>query len=448
MTRVNSLAGWFIVAIVALSPIPFGSNRPFFWAFSGILVGLASLLFLIAALRSRDDLRVPMERLRVFLLFWGALAAWLVIQALPLGGILGPFAFNLPDGTVLFSNSLSIAPNLTWLMLLRITSYVLLFFMAVQAGANSGRAKAMLTAIFWAIAVHAGFSLFQLTQLGDTILGFPKASYQGFATGTFINRNSFATFLAVGLTIGVSLLPNVVFGPKARNHSPGDAFFTSAVYVAGLVVISIALLATGSRMGLFAGALGVLVVALLALKSSPKPGLFIPVSLLFFVLAGAVTVWVFGQDTLGRVLDLGGSTTGRLDLYQQVMTMIGERPWLGYGGGTFELIFPSFFGPPLNLSVSYDKAHSTYLTLLAELGIPAALLVIVPVVLAFVMILFRQVASAEISPPRLVAIGAIIVTAVHSTVDFSLEIQANAYLLVALGGLAMSTVLNGSRSSR
>ena len=45
MTRLNDLLGWFIVAVVLLSPIPLGSNPPIFWAISGTLVGAAALIY-------------------------------------------------------------------------------------------------------------------------------------------------------------------------------------------------------------------------------------------------------------------------------------------------------------------------------------------------------------------------------------------------------------------
>ena len=442
MTRANDLAGYFIVAMVALSPIPFGSNRPFFWALSGTLVGLAAMTYFAVAILRDAPLRVPLRQVRAYAALWLALAVWLCLQALPLGAIFGSFEFKLPDGSTVLSDSLSLAPGSTWLMLVRMTSYALIFVLALQAGAKSSRARWLLIAIFWAIVLHAAFSLLQLTQLGDTILGFPKDSYLGVATGTFVNRNSFATFLAMGLSIGVSLLPGIVWSPLARNQSRADAVFRVAFYGAGLFVIVLAMLATESRMGLFAGAMGGFVVTLLVLRWLPRALIFIPAAIAVALTLSVVAIWVFGQGLLERVLDLGGATTGRLDLYQQVLVMIAQRPWLGYGGGAFELTYPSFFGPPLTLTLLYNKAHSTYLTLISELGLVGALLPILIFVLLLLRLVWKQLTVSEFNSPRLAAIGAIVVSAIHSTVDFSLEIQANAYLLVVLVGIGLASSLN------
>lgn len=444
MTRANDFAGYFIAAIVILSPIPFGSNPPFFWTLSGLIVGLASAGYFLVALRSNEALRVPLPKLGVHILLWLSVVIWLCVQALPLGRIWGGFQIEIGNGQFVQSQSLSIAPDSTLLMLVRTISYALVFVLAVQSCANGRRSHAVTTAIFWGIVAHAGYALIQLTQLGDTNLGFPKIAYLGNATGTFINRNSFATFLAIGLSLGAALVPAVILAPKARNARPGDTLFKVGLQFAGLFVIVIALLATQSRMGLFAGFAGLALVILLTLSRLPKAALTIPLAMVVGVLLFFAATWIFGQGVLTRALDLNDSTVGRLDLYQQVLKMIDLRPWLGYGGGSFDVAFPSFFGPPLNLSTVYSKAHSTYLTLVVELGLPVAILYILLIGLVVVQLTWAQFFSRELNAARIAALGGLVVVAFHSTVDFSLEIQANAYLLAALMGLGLVSTFSGS----
>lgn len=442
MTRANDVIGYFLVALVLLAPIPFGSNPPFFWTLWGLVVGLAATLYFAFALGGGRALRVPLSQMRFYLVLSVVLGLWLVVQALPLGVIFGPFPFTLPDGSTFAAHSLSLTPDSTWLMLIRLASYGLLFLLAVQAGANVKRARLLLTLLFWGIVAHAAFSLIQLTQLGDTTLGFPKTAYLGVATGTFVNRNSFATFLAIGLSLGVALLPGILFAPKARNQKAGDSAIRAIMYGGGLFVILIALLATESRMGLFAGVSGAFVSLLLILGRLPRAGLFIPLAIVIATTVATTAIWVYGQGVLDRALDLGSSSTGRLDLYYQVLDMIALRPWTGYGGGSFEVVFPSFFGPPLELTLIYSKAHSTYLALVAELGLPGALLPIALVATTFIRMIWVQLSQDEINGARIAALGSIVVVALHSTVDFSLEIQANAYLLVAVCGVGLASALN------
>lgn len=435
MTKANDLIGWFLLAIIVLSPIPLGNNPPIFWAIAGLLVGTAATAYLAFAARSREGLRVPLRSLRPFLLPGAVLCLWLVIQALPLGRLVGPFVFRGAAGQTVASETLSLAPGSTWMMLIRMLTYGLIFFLAAQIGANDRRARWMLKVVFWAIVVHAGFGLFQLTQLNDTILGFEKKHYLGVATGTFINRNSYATFLAMGLTIGAALVARNVISERARNERIGDVIYSVMVLLGGMFVIVVALLATQSRMGFFAGTVGVALVVLLTSRWLPRATLVFPLLLIALLAVGTGLAWYFGQGLLERVISLAGASSDRQAIYGQVFAMILERPWLGYGGGAFELAFPLFYGPPLSAELVIDKAHSTYLTLAAELGIVAALIPIGIVAWLFGRNAVRFWHDPDGAVLRLAAVGVIAVGGVHSIVDFSLEMQANAILLVALLGL-------------
>jgi O-antigen ligase len=438
MTKLNSLVGIFVVVLVAVSPIPFGSNRPFFWAIWGMLVGLVAVVYLFAAARSAGGLRIPLDRMKLSGGLWLVVIAWLVIQILPLGVLFGPFVIPLPGGQSITSNAISTAPGATWLMVIRLVTYGFVFLMALQAGANETRSTRMLTAVFWILVAHAGFSLLQLTQLGDTILGLPKIAYMGVATGTFINRNSFATFLAMGLCVGVALLPGIITAKRARNESVVDKALMVLLYLGGLFVIMVALLATESRMGLFAGVLGAFVVLLLELKQHRNRNILIPAALLVGAGSALAIVWTFGQGVLERALSLGGSSENRMDLYAQVWEQALTRPWLGFGGGAFSLYFPSYFGQPLRLDAFWDKAHSTYLALFSELGLVVGALPILAVCLLFGRILWSQFSSDRLHPARLAAIGVVLTCAVHSLVDFSLEIQANSFLFTAIVALGLA----------
>ena len=441
MTKINNLVAVFTVLIVAFSPIPFGSNRPFFWALSGILVGAISVFYFLNAARSHDGLRVSLHRIRFIVLLWLALCIWLLVQVIPVGSFLTPFAVTLADGAVIETNTISTAPGATLLMLIRIVSYGLFFLLALQAGAKDTRSSSMLMAIFWIIVAHAGFALLQLTQFGDTIIGLPKNSYLGVATGTFINRNSFATFLAIGLSVGVALLPELITRKLARNQSSVDRAFVVLVYVGGLFLIMMTLLATQSRMGLFAGVVGAVVILLLVLKQHHLWKFLVPAAIVGAVALIVITTWTFGQGVLERVIGLESAGNTRGELYAQVWEQVLTRPLLGFGGGAFQLFFPAYFGPPLSLNVFWDKAHSTYLALFSELGLIAGMLPIVATVVIFGRTLWAQVASVRLSAARLASIGAMITVALHSLVDFSVEIQANSFLFAVIAALGLAASL-------
>ena len=130
----------------------------------------------------------------------------------------------------------------------------------------------------------------------------------------------------------------------------------------------------------------------------------------------------------------------RWDLYGQIAEMIAARPWLGYGAGAFEIAFPLFHRPPVSVDLVWDRAHSSYLTLWSELGLVVGSLPILIIGLILWRLITTFVVRAKLSIANVAAIGAIVVVAIHSLVDFSLEIHAVALLFVALiaTGLAAS----------
>ena len=123
--------------------------------------------------------------------------------------------------------------------------------------------------------------------------------------------------------------------------------------------------------------------------------------------------------------------------------MVTIRPLTGFGGGAFELAFQAFREPPLSTDVVWDKAHSTYLTLAAELGLPMAVLSIglIGSIAARSIALLRHPSAGRRIP--LAVTGVAIVAASLSLVDFSLEIQANAYMFVAVLGLGFGYSFGG-----
>jgi O-antigen ligase len=402
--------------VVALAPIPLGSNRPALWSLWAVGIGLLAAAYGLAQLHAPASLslRRYWPEATLFL----ALLAWLCLQSLPIGA--GPLTHvALPETS---AAGISLDPGSTRLAALTFATYGVLFLLTSQAVADSRAAHAMLVALFAVIAGYAIYGLVNLTQLGDTLLGAEKSWYGGYATGTFVNRNAFATFLAAGLAIGVPLLA----ASTARRDAPAR-WLHPALVLLGLLFIAAALLATGSRMGAVAGGTGVLLGLALSLRRQSKA----PVWFALVALAAVAAVLaLYGAGTLERLL-LGHDDATRGELYRQVWAAIWQRPWTGYGGGSFAAVFPLFQHAPLPGDVVWDRAHSTYLALWFELGLGFGT---VPLLLV-AGLARRAVFGLRDPASRPVAAAALAVTAVfavHALVDFSAEIMANAFLLTAV----------------
>src|SRR5690606_38321648 len=121
--------------------------------------------------------------------------------------------------------------------------YAMLFFLVAQVSVNPHRGRQMLRFLFWVTVAYAVYGLVSLTQLGDTLLGLDKWAYLGSATGTFVNRNSFATFLAFGIAMGVAIAIELAVPDPDRPASARAALGELVLVLVGLVFVFAALLA-------------------------------------------------------------------------------------------------------------------------------------------------------------------------------------------------------------
>lgn len=448
-SKTNDLLARAILVVAALAPIPLGSNRPFFWAINAVLIGLLGLAYLVALWRSREPLRVGLGRLWPSAVLYGIVAVWLVVQALPLGqlaiadtAISGLLAVSTGEGVALTADAISLSPNSTWLMLLRWTTYGVLFLLVLQAGTRTHRRDMMLNVVVAVIVAYAIFGLASLLQFGDTLLSMPKWAYEGSATATFVNRNSFATFLSFGAVITVTMLAGTFV---RQDDGEGRRFVVDPIvliYLLALAAILAALFATQSRMGTLSGLIGCMVIVVLAQRRLRWRGgwlwLFLPVALV----AGGAIIYLYGQGLVERLGSQDSTADVRLDLYAQVIEMIRARPFLGYGGGAFEQAFQLFHRPPVSPDLVWDRAHNTYLALWSELGLVAGSIPILLVGTTAVRLAWNSARAGSDWTGRVAAVGVIVVAAIHSLADFSLEIQANTILFVLVLGIGASAAIS------
>ena len=437
--RINNQTMWLLLAILALAPIPLAGVLPGLWAIFATFMGLLLAVYSFRHYRLETELALPAKAYRREAICWGAMLVYLAVQILPLGLIL-PIGLSLADGSTLPLRQLSITPGTSTMLLVQAIGYATMAFLAAQISVRQSRARRFQVGLVIVVTAFAVYGLIALTQLQDTILGMEKWAYAGSATATFVNRNTFATFLSLGLVCAVALTINEVGTARQRSAGGFAAALMAAPAAAGAVLILTALFATQSRMGLFAGISGSLVVILLSLTRTERTAYRLPAILLTVLVAAGSIAWLYGQGVLDRLGSVDRDFDVRTDLYAQVWQLIMERPLLGYGGGSFEYAFPLVHQPPVSLDLLWDRAHSTYLTLWVEFGLVAGSLPMIAIGLALLRLVGHWARRATVSPSRNAAIGAIVVCAIHSLVDFSLEIQAVAYLFAAIVGAGLGSV--------
>lgn len=439
-SQLNDAVARLLMVVVALAPIPLGSNRGFFWACTAVVVGLIGIYYSYRLGRLDEPARYGFRHMRFSVALTALLGLFLVIQTIPVG-ILGPWAelvkaqlaITTPTGAILSPTTISVAPQATWLMLLRLATYAVFYVLMLQIATNHRRKAFVLHAALVIVTLYAVYGLVSLVQLGDTILGLPKWAYLGSATATFVNRNSFATFLAFGAVVAIALAAGkLVHGDEDGESVPMQRLDPIILlYLLAYAVIVAALLATQSRMGFAAAVAGSLAIIVLGVSHSAGRGRVFGL-VLVFALAIAIGLVTFGQGLLERLGSVESASDVRLDLYAQVIQMIIARPLVGYGGGAFELAFPLFHQPPVSADMVWDRAHNSYLALWAELGLVAGSIPIVLLIAAGARIVKGLGKVRPDWTAKLAGLGVLVIGATHSLVDFSLEIQANTLLFLAI----------------
>ena len=449
-SNANGPLMWSLLALLVLSPLPFGSARPFFWSFSAAYLGVVTFLYFGSLLLSGGRPRVTTTALLFPSILCTIFVGFLVLQMLPIGDWIGAFRIENFAGAPLSSESISIAPGATLMMLLRQLAYATFFMLMLQVAANRSRRRFVLKIVLWSILLYGIYGMVSL-QTGDTILGVKKWAYLGSATGPFINRNSFATYLAFGGVVSLALfigeLRKISMPETVGRVLVSNLFIYAITYTVLLLIV----VATNSRMGLAVTLAGSLVVLLSGLiHGGARRG---PV-LAFLGLAGlglAAALLYLSPGMVDRIGSVEMDALARTNLYQQVWEMILARPMLGYGGGTFELAFPLFHRPPVDVDFIWNRSHNTYLALWSDMGLVIGSIPIVVMVYFGWRIMRTSLRNKAAGQPsedwlaQTVAVAVIVLSAIHSLADFSLEIQANTFVFLALVACGASSTFQVSQ---
>ena len=132
------------------------------------------------------------------------------------------------------------------------------------------------------------------------------------------------------------------------------------------------------------------------------------------------------------------NSADRLAVYKLTMLSILDAPWKGFGYGTFEYVFPMYRDNSLSPYAFWDKAHNTYLEIIQGLGIPIAALFLLMLLLLALRCGHAALTRKSSATAPLVATAATVIVALHSFVDFSMQIQAVALTWTALLGAGVA----------
>jgi hypothetical protein len=275
----------------------------------------------------------------------------------------------------------------------------------------------------WLIAalISAVLGIFQYLGWSSYFGPAVNQTLPGEAFANLRQRNQYASLVNIGL---ISLFWLAQQRPMSRIQP-------SWVY-ASAVLLGIANETSGSRTGFFQ------LIFLTLICTFWRPRFLIGHQLLGLSwLAYCTAIWGLPKLTgingglLARAMDAGSSCSSRLVLWDNVLDLIKQKPWFGWGWGELDYAhYVTLYDGPRFCEI-LDNAHNLPLHLAVELGVPIALLACG----GFIWWVLGQRPWRETDPARQLAWGVLAVILLHSMLEYPLwygPFQMAFWLCIAL----------------
>jgi len=416
LTNTALLAG--ACAVLLLGPLAFGAVEP--WS---IFALEACIVLLLAAWAFRQwtngEIYVSGNPL------YSPMAAFLALVLVQ--WVLGTTAYR----------------HATYSHLLLYAAYGMMAFVVTQSLRRSSHFELMALLFTGYGGLLASFAVLQGLAPNGKIYWIRALEEGGAIYGPYVNHNHYA-----GLMELLTPFPLVLAATRFTDGNRKIAVAGIAALMAASIFLS------GSRGGMAAFVTQMVVLTVLLARNREK-GWRQPLMLgAFLAVVIAFLVWVGGNALTQRLASIHTETRQELSggirftIDRDCLHMLLKRPILGWGLGTFPIVYPEFRSFYTSLFV--NQAHNDYLQLLVETGLAGFAIAV-----WFLALIFRrgvgklkdwtETASGSLTVAALLGCVGILV---HSFVDFNLQIPANAALFYVLCAIAASAPLHESQRRR
>jgi O-antigen ligase len=308
-------------------------------------------------------------------------------------------------------------------------SYGLLCFLAGQTLVRGSQARSLALIFSLYGAALAGFALIQGISSNGRLYWIRQPRMGGWIYGPYVNHNHYAGLMEMLIPIPLVLSLTRLASAKSR-----AAAAAAAAVMVGTIFLS------GSRGGMMAIVAELVILAALLVKQ--KRGLRTAIGIgVFLALVAALLVWVGGPELSKRLATAGPSHSEipsdiRSYINRDGFRMFLKKPVLGWGLGTFPVVYPEFRTFYTNFFV--NEAHNDYLQLLVEMGLLGfgTMLWFLVTVYARATRKIRNWTGEMSGAVTLACVLGLSGILVHSAVDFNLQIPANAALFYVLCTIA------------
>ena len=296
----------------------------------------------------------------------------------------------------------------TWNAVLLWTTYLAAFFVALQVCASPERLRTFQRALLYFAFGLSVVSVLQFFTSHGKIYWLFDSEYKEEILGPFVNRDHYAAFIEL-------VFPIALF--EALTDRRRTLLNTA---IAGTMFASV--IAGASRAGSVLLVLEAFAVLLLAMVHGLGVRKLRPafLSLLLFTLVfGSVVGWT----KLWQRFQDPDPYKYRREMLESSIAMAREKPWTGFGLGSFEGVYRAY--ALFDDGTTVNHAHNDWAEWAAEGGLP------------FVAVLLLLAMWSIPRATRSIWGLGVISVFLHSLVDFNLQLPAiAAWIFVLLGGVA------------
>ncbi|MDB5653463.1 MAG: O-antigen ligase protein [Tardiphaga sp.] len=442
----NLISSWILFFVIAWAPFPFGSTGPTAIAFWCLLLAIAVTLL------STSELSRGQRWMIAGLLVIVAGYAFVLHEQLADRPWVAPFHPIWKKASEILGEpltpSVSIVRNGPIFALGATLANVMALLVGLVIGSDRMRSRQIMLVIATSGALYALYGVLSFLIEPGLLLWRDKKFYTSSVTGTFINRNSAATYFG-----SCALLWLLDLTYQVRRRIPHRRINWQRVIrdfpkfsareilppSGALLICLVALLMTGSRAGVALSLLTMIVAFTIFLKKDLPPRTGIWISLGFGVVLAFGLLQLFGERVSSRFDSQGLVDEGRIEAWKSSLRIIADYPWFGTGLGTFAQAFPPYRSPLISVRGIWDRAHSSPLELACDVGLPLAILVAAGWgVMQFILLrgCIARRRGGMMLPLAALAISALSLS--HSSIDFTLQIPGYTIPFFALFGAGLS----------
>jgi len=465
-----------LFAWLAWLPLPFGSvierARLPLIAVPLALCACAALLRLYA---TRDRTNTAQPTRAGILWLNGSLLFLLVgaLQLLPLSPSI--LQFLSPESSVIWKDAsgvaslagapvrgawpVSVDPRATSVEILRLAAILATFITSALLIRNDARRRVLATVLCLAAVFESLYGIREAALQRFEIWGWVNRLIFHRVTGTFVNPNHFAHYLAI-------ILPMALFLVAAlwRRSGPADLPFARRLatvlerhaLLGGFAVLAAltslaGILLSQSRGALLALAAAIVgVVALLPGRRVVRASFALATGLVLIV---ALALFLGPERTVGRFApgSVGTDSVSRRMAAATAIDLWQRFPVLGSGLGTFDRVV---WMEQAGAGHFYHHAHNDYLEVAVTagtVGVVVAVLTLLGGYVALIRMTFGP-GSRELTWVRrafqTAALASLGVAMVHALFDFNLFIPSNPATLAAIAGAAVASIDHDKRTRR